>query len=221
MELIRTIAADNEVEVTRAENKDHLREETVMLGEKTRQILDSLIEMLLSEDAVAISYINIKQLLIAAYKAFERHRYHYNATHQPVVHFRNRHQEITYTICVAGLITSLLVPEEGKKWCKGIYFTINNIPSPRATPNADICELADGRSIYRPSRDSREGSGFQFMVDIFGCTGAPGNALRCHASLGKFLENYFKQTQQSFEELAWRVYRREDHVAPSRQWLIL
>lgn len=204
MDLIRTIAADRGADVAWVENKeDHTWRAALWASDKTRQLLDSLVEMLLSEEAVAIDYIDIKQLLIAAYKAYDQY---FSVNYDPAVHFRTVGQRDTYAICVLGLITSLLVPEDGKKWCKGIYFVVNNIQPSRPNPNAEACQLDDGRSLYRPTRDSRSGSGFQFLVNIYGA--APGGPswsdwreALCWNHGGEFLEDFVQQTRQRLANL--------------------
>lgn len=214
--LIVTLSGDNTIQVLMERNNETgLYKEGRVLNPspETQLALDDFRKKVLPEQTIDLdrldtpkslgqldNYVNIEQLFIAAYRAYETH---FNT-------FQNWDQRYAYSICVIGFIIPLFGPEDGKKFCKGLYYIVNNIEPDQPNPNASSLQLADGHSFYRSSRISLHGAGFNFLCDTFAGVGSVG-ACGTVNGFADELENYVKQKQQSFANLS------NESIAPQGQ----
>ncbi len=131
-----------------------------MLSEKTEFALLTLFNRLLPEQAIKLDdYLDVELLLLAIYKAYWDH---FNT-------FKNWGQREAFCNRVRGLIQSVLTPETGKIFCESLDGVVTALKEGRgielSKPALDH-KMKDGRSFYRSSHDSTEGSGFNFYCGI-------------------------------------------------------
>ena len=202
--LIETIATDNDVKVKWELNSETNLYEAHIEGmnKTTEAVLESFRKRLLPDVAIAIDNdVDNEQFQMAVCKAYEI----------LFDKFKNWDQRNVFTICVIGFGESLSAPELGASYCEGLYDVVNY--KKPISARAQSHKMADGRDLYRLSRDSLSGLGFSFRGSIFGLVSLGGGVglswVRVH---GPRLENYVKQKQQSLENL-------RDECTPKRSML--
>lgn len=185
--LIATIISDNRVTVDSVRNSEtQLSEASIKnLDEKTNQALQNFRDILLPNRAIAIDkYFDIEQLLIAAYKVYEKR----------FGDFKNWHQRDLFAVCVVSFILSVAPPPLAKVYCESLVDVVDS--NKPLGEKALAFKLQDGRSFYRSSRDSHSGAGFTFLCGIYASADAP---LGCRCRF--LLENYVKQERQNLANL--------------------
>jgi hypothetical protein len=135
----------------------------VELSEKTELALSSLLNILVPKTAVALdNHVDEELLLLAIYKAYNKN---FDA-------FNDKWDKLdTLCIRVMGLTQSALIPETGKIFCADLYDAATAIENGKETKISDLAaqhKFTSGESLYRSGRDSRSGSGFEFLCVIFG-----------------------------------------------------
>lgn len=165
----------------------------VLLSEKTELAFTSLLNILVPKTAVKLDeHIDEELLLLAIYKAYVKNfpAFNYNWDKLDALCIR-----------LMGLTQSALIPETGEIYCEGlddVVAAINIGKEKEITQRAAAHTLKGGESFYRDSRDSRSGSGFDFLTGIFGGArgrrGARRSAAACWRAMSSknsnFLEHY-------------------------------
>lgn len=199
--LIVTLAADNTIQVPWERNNETKLYEGRVLNPspETTLAFDGFRKMLLPDRVIDLdkldtpkslghpdNYVDIEQFLIAACRAYDEH----------FDTFQNWHRRYAYSICIIGFIIALFAPDDGKKFCEGLYFIINNIRPVGA--RAARLQLEDGRPFYRDSRNSHSGAGFNFLCDVYAGVVRAGRGRGCGGP-------YWK-TMSSKSSRVWRTY---------------
>src|SRR3990167_4887016 len=160
------------------------------LSKETEEALDEFRKSLLPACAIVLDdYVDVEQLLIAAYRAFDRN----------FMTFTRGQSEI-FSIHVIGFIQSLLRPDDGKAFCQGL----NEVVEHRAIgERAESLKLLDDKEnntpFYRSGPSSLSGLGFDYVCgsdytvdarDVGGHAFANGALSEC------YLKKYVEQKQQ-------------------------
>src|SRR5579871_1541374 len=189
---LTAIAADTTIQVGWEENPETKRYEARIehISPATQKALDNFRAELFKPKTIQ-DCVDINQLIIATYHAYDSH----------FKRFQNWHQRDAFAILVIGFIQSLVAPSLGKVYCEDLYGVVYN--RKKISPRAESLMLIDGRSFYRANRDSISGQGFNFLCSIY--SGGWSRDMRASGGCGAgwvcALENYVKQMYQSVTAL--------------------
>jgi len=198
--LIETMAADNHVTVKwELDNEIKFYEARITnISKITESALETFRTQLLPETAIAIDkYVDIGQILIAAYKAYEIF----------FGRFQNWNQRDLFAICVIGFIQSLVSPELAKIFCPDIGDSLS-----------DTFQLKNGQSFYRAARDSHSGLGFNFFCSIYEAhkfSTYEAAALIHIVKAQELLEKRYQAEAAEFDKLTYQIQHHADHFNKS------
>ncbi len=184
----------------------------VVLSEKTELALSALLNILVPKTAIKLDeHIDEELLLLAIFKAYMKNFPAFNY---------NWNKLDTLCVRLMGLNQSALTPETGEIWCESLDDVVTAIQKgkeKKISPKAASHKLKSGEDLYRAARDSRFGSGFEFLCGIFGSprpAPAFGAAPARARGLRSCWKNYVKQKQQIFGRvITQQLLRHPDHTS--------
>ena len=184
----------------------------VALSEETELALSSLLNILVPKKAVKLDeHIDEELLLLALYQAYIEN----------FAAFNNDWNKLD-ALCIRlmGLTQSALIPETGEIICEGlidIVTAIQNGEVKEISPDASAHRLKSGKDLYRSSRDSRSGSGFDFLCDIYAGGGPTAWPVGLSAtSMGALpLADFFEKTMSSKSNQFSEITRLAATAKPS------
>ncbi|HAT8808321.1 TPA: hypothetical protein ACSH5C_000433 [Legionella pneumophila] len=135
----------------------------VVLSDKTELALSALLNILVPKTAVKLDeHIDEELLLLAIFKAYVKNF---------LAFYYDWNKLDTLCIRLMGLNQSALTPETGEIWCESLDDVVTAIQDRKEkeiSPRAASHKLKGGEDLYRASRDSRFGAGFDFLCGILG-----------------------------------------------------
>lgn len=166
----------------------------IELSDPTEFGLSCLLHFLVPKKAVKLDdHVDVELFLLAIYKSYLKNFDSFNSDWGKLDAF---------CIRVIGLIQSALIQETGEIFCEGldgVVTAMNAGKEKEISARAASHKLAGGEDFYRITRDSRFGSGFEFLCGIFARAPLrPGASRSTDAPVWK---NYVKQKQQVFRIL--------------------
>lgn len=184
------------------------------LNKNTESALSSLLEILVPKTAVKLDeHIDVELLLLAIYKTYVKNFSSFKY---------NWKQLDTICIRVIGLTQSALIPETGEIFCESlddvVTATKNKIEK-EISIKAKAHKMKRGQALYRVSRDSRVGSGYDYLCGISGMAhGRQVFAVRARDVVAYIWSNHIQQKQNHFRALSQQFQQQQDHCPADDTW---